>query len=104
MPALRLKLMARWQPMSTFGGWFWISLFGLGLALVSGLLGVPLWRGWIQSKLPPGTDRAYDITRTAFMIVGAIIGIVGLIQNEIEKELADPWRLSPAHGNSSWRS
>lgn len=74
---------------------FWVSLVGLGFALISGLLGVPLWRGWIQSKLSQGTDRVYDITRTILIVGGTAIGIVGLVRIESEKELAAPWRLFP---------
>jgi hypothetical protein len=62
---------------------FWI---GVAIGVVGGLLGVPLWRSWIQSKLRQATDRAFDITRSMLIIIGAILAVAGYIQSGRENE------------------
>src|SRR4051794_2950282 len=62
---------------------FWI---GLAIAVVGGLLGVPLWRNWIQSRLRQATDRAFDITRSTLIIIGALIAVAGYMQSGRENK------------------
>jgi hypothetical protein len=62
---------------------FWI---GVVISVIAGLLGVPLWRNWLQSKLRHATDLAFDITRTALFIVGAMIAVSGYIERGRENE------------------
>ena len=62
---------------------FWI---GVVISVIAGLLGVPLWGNWLQSKLRHATDLAFDITRTALFIVGAMIAVSGYIERGRENE------------------
>jgi len=62
---------------------FWI---GLAITAVGGLLGVPLWRSWIQSRLRQGTDRVFDIIRSTLIIVGVVISAVSYLQSRHENE------------------
>jgi hypothetical protein len=62
---------------------FWVSAI---ISVVAGLLGVPLWRNWLQSRIQQATDRAFDITRTTLFIIEAMIAVAGYIQSGRENE------------------
>jgi hypothetical protein len=62
---------------------FWV---GLAIAVVGGLLGVQLWRNWIQSRLPQATNQAFDITRSTLLIIGALIAVAGYMHSGRENK------------------
>jgi hypothetical protein len=62
-------------------------MFWIGVVISLGaLLGIPLWRNWIQSRLCQATDRALDIIRSLVIFGGLVISVVSHLQNTHEKE------------------
>ena len=64
-------------------------MFLLSLAVIfslGGLIGIPLWKNWIQCRLPKATDKALDIIRSLVIFGGIAIFVVSRFQSEYEKE------------------
>jgi hypothetical protein len=63
---------------------FWF-LFGVVISL-GGLLGIPLWRNGIQSRVSRATDRSLDIIRTVLVCGGIMVSVASYLQSQHENE------------------
>jgi hypothetical protein len=62
-------------------------MFWIGVVIsLGGLLGIPLWRHWIQSRLHLATDRALDILRSLLIFLGIVVSLVSYLQSGHENE------------------
>jgi hypothetical protein len=67
---------------------FLIGLVGLVIAVIGALIGVSLIRDWIKDIVGRDINKSFDRVRIALVIVGFVIALVSLIQNQYEKEIA----------------